>query len=185
MATIAATVSVPSSRGKGEEVAGDGISEEGVVKGATLFFCRRHTPPLLSRATAAASLFFGEVTKRSLRVEVDHFLFWGFSIYGCAFPLEMFNKLLGYEWRTFSGVLVFTRRAINAFFLNRRSSPSLLLSRELGSVACPSNTARDRKTFTWAAVSQSLYKREKRHFAGSTRWVGQLCISDVSVERMV
>lgn len=176
MATIAATVSVPSSRGKGEEVAGDGISEEGVVKGATLFFCR----------TAAASLFFGEVTKRSLRVEVDHFLFWGFSIYGCAFPLEMFNKLLGYEWRTFSGVLVFTRRAINAFFLlNRRSSPSLLLSRELGSVACPSNTARDRKTFTWAAVSQSLYKREKRHFAGSTRWVGQLCISDVSVERMV
>ena len=39
MATIAATVSVPSSRGKGEEVAGDGISEEGVVKGATLFFC--------------------------------------------------------------------------------------------------------------------------------------------------
>jgi hypothetical protein len=173
VATIAATVSVPSSRGKGEEVAGDGISEEGVVKGATLFFCRRHT-------------FFGEVTKRSLRVEVDHFLFWGFSIYGCAFPLEMFNKLLGYEWRTFSGVLVFTRRAINAFFLlNRRSSPSLLLSRELGSVACPSNTARDRKTFTWAAVSQSLYKREKRHFAGSTRWVGQLCISDVSVERMV
>ena len=136
--------------------------------------------------TTAASLFFGEVTKRSLRVEVDHFLFWGFSIYGCAFPLEMFNKLLGYEWRTFSGVLVFTRRAINAFFLlNRRSSPSLLLSRELGSVACPSNTARDRKTFTWAAVSQSLYKREKRHFAGSTRWVGQLCISDVSVERMV
>ena len=127
-------------------------------------------------------LFFGEVTKN----RVDHFLFWGFSIYGCAFPLEMFNKLLGYEWRTFSGVLVFTRRAINAFFLlNRRSSPSLLLSRELGSVACPSNTARDRKTFTWAAVSQSLYKREKRHFAGSTRWVGQLCISDVSVERMV
>ena len=183
MATIAATVSVPSSRGKGEEVAGDGISEEGVVKGATLFFCR-HTPPLLRCLS-----FFWRSDKKipsSLRVEVDHFLFWGFSIYGCAFPLEMFNKLLGYEWRTFSGVLVFTRRAINAFFLlNRRSSPSLLLSRELGSVACPSNTARDRKTFTWAAVSQSLYKREKRHFAGSTRWVGQLCISDVSVERMV
>ena len=142
------------------------------------------------RVLSKVPLFFfvvdTQVTKRSLRVEVDHFLFWGFSIYGCAFPLEMFNKLLGYEWRTFSGVLVFTRRAINAFFLlNRRSSPSLLLSRELGSVACPSNTARDRKTFTWAAVSQSLYKREKRHFAGSTRWVGQLCISDVSVERMV
>ena len=160
MATIAATVSVPSSRGKGEEVAGDGISEEGVVKGATLFFVV-DTHHHYSCCTAA-SLFFGEVTKRSLRVEVDHFLFWGFSIYGCAFPLEMFNKLLGYEWRTFSGVLVFTRRAINAFFLlNRRSSPSLLLSRELGSVACPSNTARDRKTFTWGCgVSIAVQARE-------------------------
>ena len=117
---------------------------------------------LSSTHTTTASLFFGEVTKRSLRVEVDHFLFWGFSIYGCAFPLEMFNKLLGYEWRTFSGVLVFTRRAINAFFLlNRRSSPSLLLSRELGSVACPSNTARDRKTFTWGCgVSIAVQARE-------------------------
>ena len=130
------------------------ISEEGAVEGATLFFCRRrHTHTLFYVS------FFWRSDKKSSGI--DHFLFWGFSIYGCAFPLEMFNKLLGYEWRTFSGVLVFTRRAINAFFLNRRSSPSLLLSRELGSVACPSNTARDRKTFTWGCgVSIAVQARE-------------------------